>query len=109
LSGLIDYRAVVIDLSATPLSPTDRRHLARKIRDIHAVAQSWDPSSVITDAWLNGLVEAYEKRLGEHGGLRPLCKAVTKALELAEQHPHQFASVDASVLVSMAFQQETPA
>jgi len=107
LGGLIDYRAVVIDLSATPLSPADRRQLARKIRDIHAVAQQWDPSPVVTDSWLDGLVEAYEKRLGELGGLRPLCKAITKALELAEQHPQEFASVDSRLLVSMAFQQES--
>src|SRR5262249_19102966 len=80
LEGLVDYRAVVVDLSATPLTPEHRRMLAHKIRDVHAVAQRWDPKSVVHDAWLAALVAAYEARLGEQGGLRPLCRALTKAL-----------------------------
>src|SRR6266849_1047171 len=107
LSGLVDYRAVVIDLSASPLSSADRQQLSRKIRDVHALAQRCDPGAVVTDAWLNGLLANYESRKGELGGLRPLCRAITKALELAQQHPHEFAAVDPRDLVARAFQEES--
>ncbi len=80
-AALIDYRAVVVDLSATRLTGEHRLMLAHKIRDIHAVALGWDPRPGVTDDWLRGLVNAYERRLGEQGGLRPLCRAVVKALE----------------------------
>jgi hypothetical protein len=105
--GLVDYRAVVVDLSATPLTPEHRRMLAHKIRDVHAIAQRWDPRSVVHDAWLAALVAAYEARLGEQGGLRPLCRALTKALELAQQHPTEFSQLDPRALVAQAFRQES--
>lgn len=107
LSHLIDYRAVVIDLSVTPLTSENRHELSRKIRDIHAVAFQWSPEQVVTDAWLKMLVDAYERRLGEQGGLRPLCRAIAKSLELAQQHPHDFAAIDPCTVVAAAFQQET--
>jgi hypothetical protein len=106
-ADLIDYRAVVIDLSATPLNQKDRLKLAHKIRDIHAVAFSWQPKELVTDAWLTNLAAAYEKRLGERGGLRPLCKTITAGLEIAHQHPAQFASINPATLLDSAFKQES--
>jgi hypothetical protein len=107
IANLIDYRAVVIDLSATPLTPENRLLLAHKIRDIHSVARTWDPRPIVTDEWLKGLVDAYERRLGEQGGLRPLCRAVAKALELAEQHSEAFARIQPAELVAVAFKEES--
>jgi hypothetical protein len=105
-ADLIDYRAVVIDLSATPLSQKDRLQLAHRIRGIHAIAFAWAPEAVVTDAWLTNLVAAYEKRRGEQGGLRPLCRAVATALELAHQHAEKFSSINPATLLASAFQQE---
>jgi hypothetical protein len=106
LSELIDYRAVVIDLSATPLTTIDRNALAQKIRDVHAVAFRWDPISVVTDEFLAALVAAYELRMGEQGGLRPLCRSIATALEIAQQHPAEFSQVTPKTIVAAAFQQE---
>ena len=107
LAQLIDYLAVVIDLSATPLTSENRHELAQRIRGIHAAAFQWNPCPIVGDAWLKSLVEAFERRLGEQGGLRPLCRAIAKALELAQQHPDHFAAIDPRTLITAAFQQET--
>lgn len=107
LANLIDYRAVVIDLGITPLTSENRLQLARKIRDVHCVAFQWDPVSLVTDMWLKSLIDAYEKRLGEQGGLRPLCRSIAKSLELAQQHPEHFATIEPRSVVAAAFQQET--
>ncbi len=106
LRGLIDYRAVILNLSVSPLTPENRRDLARRLRDIHEVAFDWQPQSLVTDEWLNSLVESFEERMGEHGGLRPLCKSVVKALEVAEQHPDILQSVDSAEFVAAAFADE---
>ncbi len=107
LEGLIDYRAVVIDLSLSRLTHNDHIMLARKIRDIHAIAYNWNPEKVVTDDWLKSIVGGYGKRQGEYGGLRPLCRSVTKALELAEQHPDAIVRLNACDLVSDAFTEES--
>ena len=86
LQGRIDYRAVVIDLALSPLTIADRQALARKIREVHGIAYQWDPRPLVSDSDLDGIVAELEKRGGEQGGLRPLCRAVTAALELAQQH-----------------------
>lgn len=57
--------------------------------------------------WLKSLIDAYEKRLGEQGGLRPLCRSIAKSLELAQQHPEHFATIEPRSVVAAAFQQET--
>lgn len=106
LRGLPDYRAIVINLAACPLESEHRRKLAERIRDIHALAFRWDPAQIVTDAWLDMLLVEYEKHMAEQGGLRPLCRAVAKALELAEQHRHTLAPQDAASLVSAAFREE---
>lgn len=108
-SGLTDYRATVIDLGAAPLSPADRRELAHKIRVVHATAFTWQPENVVTDAWLEQIVSEFEKHSGERGGLRPLCKAVAKSLEMAQQHPAALVPQAAQALVSTAFREEVPA
>jgi hypothetical protein len=106
LHGLPDYRAVVLDLSRTPLTSDNRRELARRIRTIHGIAFSWQPENLITDDWLESLVSRFEQRMGEHGGLRPLCRAVTKALEIAEQHPDAVARIDSATIMSESFAAE---
>lgn len=107
LEGLPDYRAVIIDLASSPLSSADRRRLARRIRDIHAIAYNWDPAAMIPDATLDTIVRLYEARSTEQGGLRPLCRAVATVLELAEQHREEGARVDLGQLVASAFHEET--
>lgn len=109
LRDLIDYRAVILNLGLSPLTAENRRELAQKIREIHSVAFNWDAESVVTDDWLESLVQSFEERIGEHGGLRPLCKSVSKALEVAEQHPDVVATIDASEFVSAAFAEEVEA
>lgn len=89
LQGRIDYRAVVIDLALSPLTIADRRTLAVKIRDIHAAAYDWDPKASVTDDDLNAIVAEFEKRAGEQGGLRPLCRAIATTLDLAQQDPSE--------------------
>jgi hypothetical protein len=61
----------------------------------------------VSDKWLDSLIDSYEKRMGEYGGLRPLCKSVAKALEIAEQHPDAMARVSSSELISAAFAEES--
>lgn len=107
LEGLIDYRAVVIDLSLSPLTSNNRLEIAKKIRSIHGIAFDWIPERVVSDKWLDSLIDSYEKRMGEYGGLRPLCKSVAKALEVAEQHPDAMARVSSSELISAAFAEES--
>jgi hypothetical protein len=104
---LIDYRAVIIDLAASPLTAADRRLLAEKIRGIHAAAYQWDPRSIVTDGWLDAIVTEYEKHQTERGGLRPLCRAIANALDLAEQHKQQLKDPDVANLVSGAFREDS--
>jgi hypothetical protein len=106
LQGLIDYRAIVTDLSLSPLTGVNRWEIARKIRDIHGIAFRWTPEQVVTNDWLDSLTKNFEKRMGEYGGLRPLCKSVAKALEIAEQHPDAMARVNSVDLISAAFAEE---
>ena len=106
LRGLPDYRAVVIDLAASALEPAHRRQLAEKICDIHAIAYRWDPRAVGADQWIGAVVAEYEKQRSEQGGLRPLCRAVANALEIAEQHRCQPDAGDAPRIVAGAFQED---
>ncbi len=106
LRGLPDYRAVVIDLAASPLEPAHRRELAEKICDIHAVAYKWDPRAVGADRWVAAVVTEYEKHRSEQGGLRPLCRAVANALDIAEQHRGQPDPEDAPKVVAAAFRED---
>lgn len=98
--GLVDYRAIVVDLSASTLTAANRREIARKIRAIHGVAFGWEPSRVIPDEWLDRIVAECEKRSGELGGLRPLCRSISTALELAQQYPDRIAELDGARIVS---------
>lgn len=107
LNKLIDYRAVVVDLAISPLTKEDRRNLAKKIRDIHSICYKWNPKEIVDNNLLDSIVAAFDQRRGEHGGLRPLCRAVAKALELAHQHPDAFPSLEPSQLIASAFQQES--
>lgn len=107
LNNLIDYRAVVVDLAMSPLTKENRRELAKKIRQIHSICYQWNPSEVVNDDWLEGIVVAFDQRRGELGGLRPLCRAVAKSLELAHQHPDAFSSLEPKQLVASSFQQES--
>jgi hypothetical protein len=106
LKGLVDFRAVVIKLAETPLGATQRRQLAHKIREVHATAFTWEPSALITDELLNHIVADCEKRQGEQGGLRPLCKAITLALDLVEQHRAALAPTDAKAVVDRLLEKE---
>ncbi|HEU4768762.1 MAG TPA: BREX system ATP-binding domain-containing protein [Pyrinomonadaceae bacterium] len=107
LNKLIDYRAVVIDLALSPLTRLDRCELAKKIRYIHSVCHQWSAQKAVDDNWLDSLVEAFDQRRGEQGGLRPLCKAIAKALELAHQHPVEFSRLEPRQIVAAAFQPES--
>lgn len=102
IQGLIDYRAVILDLSLSPLTDDNRRELAKKIRSVHSAAYDWNAKEVVTDELLERLVSSFEARIGEHGGLRPLCKSIAKALEIAEQHPEAMAQLECDELVSAA-------
>jgi hypothetical protein len=106
LHGLLDYRAVIIDLAASSLEAVHRRKLAEKIRNVHAVAYSWDPKAFVTDSWLDTVAAEYEKHKAEQGGLRPLCRTLANALDLAEQHRHQLTTPEATQLVSRAYREE---
>ena len=104
--GLVDYRAIVIDLSASTLTAAHRRELACKIRVAHGLAYAWDPERVVPDAWLDRLVAEYEKQSAELGGLRPLCRSVSTALDLAQQHPDRFGEMDGARIVSASLDDE---
>lgn len=107
LENVIDYRAVIIDLAASPLTSDHRRQLARRIRDIHAIAFRWDPQELVSDDVLDLIVTSYDRRATEQGGLRPLCRAAVTLLEIAQQHPDIVKTVDFGQLVSSAVQQES--
>lgn len=107
LTDLIDYRAVVVDLSMSPLTREDCRDLAKKIRQIHSICYQWNPSEIVDDDWLESIVVAFDHRRGELGGLRPLCRAVAKSLQLAHQHPDTFSGLEPKHLVASSFQQES--
>ena len=77
LENLIDYRAVIIDLAASPLTSDHRRQLARRIREIHAVAFNWNPQELVPDE-VDLIVASYDRRATQQGGLRPLCRAVVQ-------------------------------
>jgi hypothetical protein len=57
-------------------------------------------------AWVAAVVTEYEKHRSEQGGLRPLCRAVANALEIAEQHRRQPDAGDAPKLVAAAFRED---
>lgn len=107
LADLIDYRAVIVDLSMSPLTRGNCLQLAKKIREIHSVSFRWNPAELVDDDWLESIVAAYEQRRGELGGLRPLCRAVAKSLELANQHPEAFSKIEAANVVASSFQEES--
>ena len=85
-AGLVDYRSAMIDLSQTPLTADDRMNIARRLREIHAIARAWQPSTVVSDEVLRRVVEMHGQRTYGRSSPRSLCKAVVAVLEGAEQY-----------------------
>lgn len=78
----IDYRAVVIDLAADPLTRDDYRELTHRIRTIHGCAFKWDAEKMVTDTVLNRLIDrVMATHLAESGRLRSLCRHTVEFLQ----------------------------
>jgi hypothetical protein len=86
-SGPVNYRATLVDLPRTPLLTEDYAEIGHRIRNIHAIARSWDPKSIITDEFLSqaAAVAASGKLTLFFSPLAIFVKLVCQALEVAEQ------------------------
>lgn len=78
----VDYRSVVIDLAADPLTAHHYQELARKIRQIHSCALGWRAEERISNSVLDELVNnVLTRHHAESGRLRALCREVIHLLQ----------------------------
>jgi hypothetical protein len=85
--GLVDTRGVVVDLTKTPLNHKDLVQVARKIRDVHALAEGWDPSERFSDAVIESIVSRIEAGVFQVSKMRMLASSVATLIDIAEQNP----------------------
>ena len=85
--NLVDWRGVVVDLTRTPLGHLSLIQVAHKIRDIHALAESWNPATRVPDALLDTIVSRIEEGVFQVSRMRMLASSVATLLDSAEQNP----------------------
>lgn len=90
LPDFIDWRGVIIDLTKTPLPHDVMVQLGKRIRDVHAIAQNWNPKKKLTDELILEIVDRiYKGPFFQVSKPRMIASATTILLEIAEQNRHQ--------------------
>jgi hypothetical protein len=87
-SEFVNYRATLIDLSRSPLSPDEYNLVGSAIRAIHSIAYEWDASRV-SDKFISAAaqVAAAGRLTLVFSTTRVFVKSIVETLELANQHP----------------------
>ncbi len=83
----IDWRGVIVDLTKTPLPYDLLVQFAQRIRSIHAIAQEWDPKTVLTDKLIEDIVGTIEKGVFQVSKPRMVAAGISTILEIVEQNP----------------------
>jgi hypothetical protein len=99
LPNFVDWRGVVLDLTRTPLSREDMLQLARKIREVHIVAEAWDAAAAVSDSLLEAIVEGIESGIFQVSKLRMLASSTATVIDIAQQNP----GTDVASLLSEVF------
>lgn len=82
MPGEIDCTATIVDLDRSPLSVREQLELAKKLRDIHGIARSWDAKRHLSDAPLEQFVrEINAKRPYANLRIREFCIEIIAALD----------------------------
>jgi hypothetical protein len=87
VGNLVDWRGVIVDLTKTPLKHESLVKVAHKIRDVHALAQGWDPSTRVPDSLLESIVGRIEAGVFQVSKMRMLASSVATLIDAAEQNP----------------------
>lgn len=82
-----DYRSVLINLNHLPLRKEELVELARRIRQVHAVAYSWPAAERVRDSYLDRFAE-HALATGEVPAPRFLVQLTVTVLDSAQQNPH---------------------
>ena len=101
VGNLVDWRGVIVDLTKTPLKHESLVKVAHKIRDVHALAQGWDPSTRVPDSLLESIVGRIEAGVFQVSKMRMLASSVATLIDAAEQNP----DVDLHPLLDDIFKQ----
>jgi hypothetical protein len=86
-STSVNYRATVVDLPRTRLKTSDYVEIGKRIRRIHGIARTWDPTTRVSDNFIEeaaGLAAGGQLTLF-FSPLAIFVKLVCQVLELAEQ------------------------
>ena len=84
-----DYRAIMVNLDAIPLSDNDLVELAKRLRTIHSVAYAWDVEEIVPDEFLSRLIQAAKQQAVEVFPLRFVVQATVFLLEAKQQNPER--------------------
>lgn len=83
----VNYRGVVVDLERTPLSSEELVEIARRVRAIYGVAESWDAASGMPDDVLERLVSHIEGESADLSKPRWVVATVLDQLMKTRQDP----------------------
>jgi AcrR family transcriptional regulator len=90
LSGMQgDYRAITVNLDEAPLSDDDLLELAKRLRTVHSVANAWNAEQIVSDDFLDQLIQAAKQRGSEFSLPRLIVQATISLLEARQQNPEQ--------------------
>ena len=97
--GLVDWRGVIVDLTAAPLPRDLRLDLVRRVVSVHSRARDWSPQAHIPDEAFARLVSTVQAGAFAVSKLRLLTACAATFLEIVEQHRDQPATdlLDATI------------
>lgn len=81
-----DYRSVTVNLNRLPLGSQELFELAKRIRNVHALAHRWQAAERVPDAVLQGFAERASRSV-EVPTPRFLVQLAVTVLESAQQNP----------------------
>jgi hypothetical protein len=84
-----DYRAITVNLDEAPLSDDDLLELAKRLRTVHSVANAWHAEQIVSDDFLDQLIQAAKQRGSEFSLPRLIVQATISLLEARQQNPEQ--------------------
>lgn len=86
ISGFIDWRGVIVDLTKTPLPHDHLLRLGHRVVAIHSIARNWAPENWFVDELVNSLVAAVESSGFGVSKPRLLASCMANVLEIVEQN-----------------------
>jgi hypothetical protein len=105
-TGWVNFRAPVVDLTATPLGEDDLQALASRIREIHAVAHDWDPVKRLPNKTLKTYVQHIAARFAA-SDVRPpriVVRTLVDVLDRVQLDPNFDPAVSVEEFISGEFE-----